>query len=288
MRTQHPSLLTATLLALLSTGSWAAESFSPSEFVISAPCPAIGVIDERQAPSSGLDPARIRVLSWNIQKSSNSGWEQDLRQLAFPSDLILLQEARLQADLMPVLENQSFGTFAPGYTTDTQDTGVMTLSTIGANSHCSLQHQEPWLRTPKATSVSYYKIDHNLTSLLVVNLHAVNFTFTAASLAAQLGDIASLIENHAGPVVYGGDFNTWSDARKEALNHSIAGLKLQKVGFTEDKRIRVLGNALDHLLVRGLQVLESQTYPVSSSDHNPISVTLALEPASNAEQTATL
>ena len=79
-----------------------------------------------------------------------------------------------------------------------------------------------------------------------------------------------------------------SDARKEALNHSIAGLKLQKVGFTEDKRIRVLGNALDHLLVRGLQVLESQTYPVSSSDHNPISVTLALEPASNAEQTATL
>ncbi len=288
MRTQHTFLLAPTLLAVLSTGSWAAESFSPSEFVISAPCPAIGFIDERQTPSSGLDPARIRVFSWNIQKSSNSGWQQDLRQLASPSDLVLLQEARLQADLMPVLDNQSFGTFAPGYTTDRQDTGVMTLSTIGASSHCSLQHQEPWLRTPKATSVSYYKIDQHMTKLMVINLHAVNFTFSAASLAAQLGDIASLIESHAGPVVYGGDFNTWSEARKEALNHSITGLNLQKVGFMEDNRKRVLGNALDHLLIRGLQVLESQTYPVSSSDHNPISVTLALEPAASAGQTATL
>jgi endonuclease/exonuclease/phosphatase (EEP) superfamily protein YafD len=132
--------------------------------------------------------------------------------------------------------------------------------------------------------VSYYNIDHNLTNLLVVNLHGVNFTLSADSLTAQLNDIASLIENHTGPVVYGGDFNTWSDARKEALNHSISGLKLQRVVFTDDNRKRVLGNALDHLLIRGLQVLESETHTVSSSDHNPISVTLALEPASPSGQ----
>jgi endonuclease/exonuclease/phosphatase (EEP) superfamily protein YafD len=288
MRLQHLPLLTVTLLAVSSAGSWSASAFTPGQFVISAPCPAFGLSAEGQTPSTGLNPDRIRVLSWNIEKSSNAGWQQDLRQLASPSDLILLQEARLQADLMPILDHQTFGAFAPGYATATQDTGVMTLSTIGASAHCALQHQEPWLGTPKATSVSYYKIDQNLTNLLVINLHGVNFTFNADSLIAQLDDIASLIGHHTGPVVYGGDFNTWSDARKEALDQSITDLRLQKVSFTDDKRTRVLGNPLDHLLVRGLQVLESHTYPVSSSDHNPISVTLALEPVSATGQAVSL
>jgi endonuclease/exonuclease/phosphatase (EEP) superfamily protein YafD len=288
MRLYPLSSLTIALLAALSNGAASAETIAPSQFVISAPCPAVGFASEHQTPSSGLNPERIRVLSWNIQKSSNPGWQQELQQLAFPSDLVLLQEARLQADVLPILDHQAFGTFAPGYATATQDTGVMTLSTIGASAHCALQHQEPWLRTPKATSVSYYKIDYNSTNLLVVNLHGVNFTLTADSLTTQLDDIASLIERHTGPVVYGGDFNTWSDARQDALKHSIKGLNLQRVAFTDDNRVRVLGNPLDHLLVRGLQVLESQTYPVSSSDHNPISVTLALEPASASDQTVAL
>jgi endonuclease/exonuclease/phosphatase (EEP) superfamily protein YafD len=291
MRLYPLSSLTIALLAALAalaSGTASAEATATSQFVISAPCPAVGFAIERQTPSSGLNPERIRVLSWNIQKSNIAGWQQELQRLASQADLVLLQEARLQADVMPILDHQSFGTFAPGYATATQDTGVMTLSTISASAHCALQHQEPWLGTPKATSLSYFKINQSLTNLLVVNLHGVNFTLTADSLTAQLDDIASLIERHTGPVVYGGDFNTWSEARKEALSHSIADLNLQGVTFTDDKRIRVLGNPLDHLLVRGLQVLESHTYPVSSSDHNPISVTLALEPVSSRDQTVAL
>lgn len=288
MRLYPLSSLTIALLAALASGTVSAEATATSQFVISAPCPAVGISSERQLPSAGLNPERIRVLSWNIQKSNTTGWQQELQRLASQADLVLLQEARLQADVMPILDHQSFGTFAPGYATATQDTGVMTLSTISASAHCALQHQEPWLRTPKATSVSYFKINQSLTNLLVVNLHGVNFTLTADSLTAQLDDIASLIERHTGPVVYGGDFNTWSEARKEALNHSINGLNLRSVAFTDDNRVRVLDNPLDHLLVRGLQVLESQTYQVSSSDHNPISVTLALEPASSRDKNVSL
>ena len=288
MRLLPLSSLTVALLPLLSTGSWSADVIAPSQYVISTPCPAFGIASEQQVPSAGLDPARISVLSWNIQKSSNPGWQQELQTLASPSDLVLLQEARLQAEVLSLLDKQAFATFAPGYATSTQDTGVMTLSTIGASAHCALQHQEPWLRSPKATSVSYYRIDQNSTNLMVVNLHGVNFTLSTGDLMTQLEDIARLIDHHHGPVVYGGDFNTWSDARKEALNLSITGLELQSVAFTDDQRTRVLGNSLDHLLIRGLRVLESQTYPVSSSDHNPISVTLALEPAFSAGHAGSL
>ena len=48
---------------------------------------------------SALDGSNIRLLNWNIQKYSQSGWAQDLRELALDSDLLLLQEATLEQGL---------------------------------------------------------------------------------------------------------------------------------------------------------------------------------------------
>jgi endonuclease/exonuclease/phosphatase (EEP) superfamily protein YafD len=281
-------LLALVLLAPLQNAVWAEEPTAHFEFEVSAPCPAITGDYAQVSSSPGLNPESFTVSSWNIQKSNNTGWQQELEQLASPSDLVLLQEARLQADLSPLQIGHSFATFAPGYATSTQDTGVMTLSTVTANQHCALTHMEPWLQTPKATSIGYYNIDQNTATLLVVNLHGVNFSFSASSLGEQLADVAALIELHEGPVVFGGDFNTWSQPRRNTLLASMAKLGLETVPFAEDHRITTFGYPLDHILIRGLAVVNSQSYTVNSSDHNPISVTLTLLPLSEPAETASL
>jgi endonuclease/exonuclease/phosphatase (EEP) superfamily protein YafD len=46
------------------------------------------------------------------------------------------------------------------------------------------------------------------------------------------------------------------------------------LNFDEDHRKRVFGQPLDHIYVRGLEVLEATTRDVDSSDHNPMSARL--------------
>jgi endonuclease/exonuclease/phosphatase (EEP) superfamily protein YafD len=227
--------------------------------------------------SGALDGNRIRLLNWNIQKSSQPGWRSDLRRFASQTDLLLLQEATLEENLHRAMDTHYHPLFAPGYRSGDSQSGVMTLSRVPALSHCTLSHQEPWLGTPKATGVSRFPLAGMEETLLVVNLHGVNFAFTSESLAGQLRDAGKLIAQHRGPVIFSGDFNTWSDERTLMLNEVMAGIELVALYFPEDHRVQVFGLPLDHIFVRGLRVVDSSSDSVISSDHNPIFATLALE-----------
>jgi endonuclease/exonuclease/phosphatase (EEP) superfamily protein YafD len=44
--------------------------------------------------------------------------------------------------------------------------------------------------------------------LLIVNVHAVNFTLGMARLREQLEAVADVLTSHSGPVLLTGDFNT--------------------------------------------------------------------------------
>jgi endonuclease/exonuclease/phosphatase (EEP) superfamily protein YafD len=44
----------------------------------------------------------------------------------------------------------------------------------------------------------------------------------------------------------------------------------------EDARTRFLGQQVDHLYVRGLEVVSASTPSVQSSDHNPVLATLRI------------
>ena len=67
--------------------------------------------------------------------------------------------------------------FAQGYQRDQLSTGVMTASRIAPLAQCSLTHYEPWLKSPKATSITEYALQGTDNTLLVVNVHLINFTF---------------------------------------------------------------------------------------------------------------
>ncbi len=276
-------LLTVSLLAALTlppltaVSSTSADRGSANRIVESTSCSTQTHTIEHHSVASGLDPRHIQVLDWNLQKADHPAFEADLASLSAGADLLVFQEARLQAEAINALSAYPYAVFAPGYTTTSQTTGVLTLSQTQPLFHCSLSHLEPWLRSPKATSVSYFAIEQSTRSLLVINLHGVNFTLGSVDFKEQLAASSRLIAAHSGPVIFAGDFNTWNAARKTALNDLASELELEAVAFADDQRVRVLGYAMDHILVRDLQVLASQVHPVQSSDHNALSVTLAVK-----------
>lgn len=223
-----------------------------------------------------LDAGEIRILSWNLQKSGSDGWREDFRRLSADTDLALIQEARLDSGLESVFGAGSHRQFAPGFTAFGMQTGVMTLSRAPAEAGCHFSEREPWLRTPKATAVSRYRLRDFTQSLLVVNLHAVNFSLGVAAFKRQLDAATETIASHDGPVILGGDFNTWSAQRVALLSDRVRSLELSPIALAEDARSRVFGRVLDHVFVRGLATVESRAVAVASSDHNPITATLRL------------
>ena len=80
-----------------------------------------------------------------------------------------------------------------------------------------------------------------------------------------------------GPVIFAGDFNTWSASRQAAVDDFMSEHGLGSIAFEPDLRSRAFGRALDHIYVRGMQAEFAQVIPVTTSDHNPLRVRLAIQ-----------
>lgn len=219
-----------------------------------------------------LDSSRISLINWNIQKTTQQGWHRDFEQLALDRDLVLIQEAALDERFLAAPSKAAYWSFARGY----KETGVMTFSSAQPSMHCSLLSWEPWLRTPKATNITEFALTDSDKTLMVVNIHAVNFTLGIAAFAQQIRSAYDIIEHHEGPIIFSGDFNTWRPERYQLLDNMLSQLGMDALGFELDRRKRVFGQYLDHIYVRDLEVVEAASLQVSSSDHNPMTVTLSL------------
>ena len=228
--------------------------------------------------SSGaeLDSTNIRLLNWNIQKQRNTDAADDLNALALDKDLVLIQEASLREEIINGVDSSKHWSFAPGYLLDGEVTGVMTLSTIKPLTQCSFVTLEPLLRTPKATSITEYALSETDMTLAVVNMHVVNFSLGLKAFREQIENVHHVLKSHNGPVILSGDFNTWRRQRMLILEQMTEDLGLSAVDFGDDNRVRLMGNLLDHLYVRGLSATDATTEVVNTSDHNPMSAILAM------------
>ena len=233
----------------------------------------------RNSASEGvpsLDPNSIRLVNWNVQKTSRPSWEDDYRVLAHGRDLVLIQEASLREDTIGDMDASKHWSFAPGYRSSNQVSGVLTLSSIKPLTQCSFVTLEPVIRTPKATSITEYALSESDVTLIVVNVHAVNFSLGLGAFRAQFDQIADTLSEHRGPLILSGDFNTWRARRMQIVDTIAEGLGLTPLEFEEDHRVRVLGRTLDHIYVRGLSAISADVSPVTTSDHNPMSATLSM------------
>ena len=177
---------------------------------------------------------------------------------------------------LPVSRNfgRLHSSFAEGFGIRDKLTGVMTLSDVRPIGSCEFAELEPVFRT--RTLVTNYPSTGMQETLLVINLHGVNFSMGLGALEAQLDEASHIIEQHHGPVIMSGDFNTWRRGRQDLVEDLMATHELHQVEFDADYRKRFLGWPLDHILVRGLEATHATTHDLASSDHNPMLVRLRL------------
>ncbi|MFA9208242.1 MAG: endonuclease/exonuclease/phosphatase family protein, partial [Yersinia sp. (in: enterobacteria)] len=149
--------------------------------------------------------------------------------------------------------------------------GVMTLAATHPVYCCPLREREPLLRLSKSALITVYSI-HDGRLLMVVNIHAVNFSLGVDVYSKQLEPIGEQIAMHRGPVILAGDFNAWSRQRVNALQRFAQTVGLAEVEFRADNRSRAFGRPLDFVFYRGLTLADASVLVTRASDHNPLLV----------------
>ena len=229
------------------------------------------------AHSRPLDSSNINVVNWNIQKRRNTAWVGELAEQMLGPDLLILQETVEANDSWQDIAPDHFASFAEGFGPDTAPSGVMTISAAQPLTECQLVAHEPWFGTRKATLITEYGLSDSDETLLVVNIHGINFALGVQDLANQFAQAKAVIEAHDGPVLFSGDFNTWRGGRQRVLEAMLHSLGLDALEYDVDHRKRFFGSPLDHIYVRGLTSEHATTMKSDSSDHNPMAVRLRLD-----------
>lgn len=216
--------------------------------------------------------AGFQILVWNIFKQQRAHWLSVLEQFGSSSHLMLLQEAQASPKLV------SFATRyyqtadqVPALGLPPHSCGVMTLATVHPLYCCPLREREPILRLTKSALVTIYPLPARQL-LMVVNIHAINFSFGTEVYNKQLRSIGDHISRHQGPVIMAGDFNAWSRSRIHALYRFIRKQGLKEVHFSDDHRRRAFGYPLDFVFYRHLNVRHASVQMTQASDHNPLLV----------------
>ncbi|MEA3411289.1 MAG: endonuclease/exonuclease/phosphatase family protein [Pseudomonadota bacterium] len=223
---------------------------------------------------------QFTLINWNMLKGRRGGWADDLVTHRGDGDLIVLQEAYLTDELRELLGRDNYRwKLATAFRLKEVDAGVMTASKVAPSGTCAQRSREPILKLPKSMLITEYRVGDGSRTLLVANIHSINFSLGTTAFSEQLRQLARNLSTHRGPVVVSGDFNTWSKARQRALDAALADAALFRIVFDQDKLKTVFGKPLDHVYYRDLDLMEFKAIPVASSDHNPMRVTFRLHPA---------
>jgi len=228
-------------------------------------------------PSRGLAADRIAILTWNIYKGQRTGWESDFLRFGRDKDIILLQETPLNDELQKLLQQRDlYWNLNSAFSYGGIETGVLIASSIEPSDSCGLRQNEPVIGLPKTILINRYTIDGSSKKLLVANVHGINITLGVGAYSAQFEALGKILQKHDGPLILAGDFNNWSEERMTIIDSLVEDLSLTVLPFDGEGRTLFFGDPVDHILFRGLEPVAHLVHPVTSSDHNPISVTFRL------------
>ncbi len=214
----------------------------------------------------------LKVLVWNIFKQQRADWLSVLQNFGKDAHLVLLQEAQTTPRLVQFATSHYLAADqVPAFVLPQHPCGVMTLAAAHPVYCCPLREREPLLRLSKSALVTVYPLSDE-TMLMVVNIHAINFSLGIDVYSKQLGPIGEQINLHEGPVIMAGDFNAWSRQRINALYRFARDMGLREVRFSDDHRRKAFGRPLDFIFYRALSVKHSVVLETEASDHNPLMV----------------
>lgn len=220
--------------------------------------------------SSALPPT-FEVLVWNVEKGKQKYlWSNDLDYLLLTNDIALIQEGMLDPFMTEVLNSHKeyCWDFAVSFIESAKSTGVVTGSVYKPSSSAFFRSpgREPILRTPKMATLTKYSLSNSNEELLVVNIHALNFVEDRFQEGQMVG-LEKIMSKHTGPIIFAGDFNSWTTRRRIVINRVIKSLGLTKVLFPNDTRTF----KIDYIYTRGLDLKFSRIHMgITSSDHHPL------------------
>ncbi len=227
------------------------------------------------------EKSEVNLLVWNIFKTDkkhfSKEWER-LKELEKP-DIAIFQEAIVNDGPFLCLERSDCDMAAAfEYDKDgvVQFSGVMTSSKYPILSGRTIHSdsREPFLKTPKSSLLSKIKIDGR--EVMIVNTHGINFV-TLNAFKIQIIELEKELMNFDGPIIWGGDFNTWAIGRIHILNNTISNLGMEAVEFENDHYIKkALGLKLDHVFSRGVTINKATAVRSRGSDHNPMVLNFSL------------
>lgn len=235
------------------------------------------------SPSKPLGPV-IRCLLWNILKAKRSRWKEDFTDLIADRDLVMLQEAVFNAPTDPIFQNSNRFEWVMARSFKDPlshiEHGVKTGSVARADErHFYLSpHAEPFSQTQKLLLTTLYPLLGSNAQLLVLNMHAINFV-GVRKYVEQLDQLTHALSAHTGPVIMGGDFNTWNPERLSHFHNVAMNAGLVEASMERKSRLSHMNQHLDHLFYRGLSVqLAASLGYYTSSDHAPITATFRFSP----------
>jgi endonuclease/exonuclease/phosphatase (EEP) superfamily protein YafD len=278
------------------------EFISVSEADAATPNVTVGSADLQSSvdhvgvlPSAKPDAANDTfVLSvWNIHKRSDDVAQDQLSRLAKGADVLAIQEALHDTPLPAHFLGYHASSFR--WSSLHAVNGVMTacleapLETQGLVSPA----REMGFTTPKSALVSQHSLRNGQT-LMLVNLHAMLTDVPASGFTDQLDQLVETCKDHEGPLVFCGDFNSWSLARGRRVRARMQFLGLQQVQLPDGVGTCIVPDGpfalfvgldptseLDHVFYRGLTVREAKWLPeLDASDHVPIRVVFGIEATS--------
>ena len=219
-----------------------------------------------------LASSRFHLITWNVHKGQDTGWQEDLERLSKQADFVLLQEATQHQNLSTF----STALFVSSFSFNELLSGVKTFTQTQPEWYCGGGVAEPIIQIPKVASVMNLPLEKG-NSLLLINVHLINFEWGISAYQAQLEQLFSFVENHQGPIIMAGDFNAWNEDRLNFVNNLIQKYGLDSVALSQDERVRFLGYPLDYIFTRGVKVVSATSEVVTSSDHNPLLMEFELE-----------
>ncbi len=229
-------------------------------------------------PDAIDNQGKLDLMVWNIHKQADPGWQQALSQFSQDKQLILLQEASLSSQLKEWVDLQDWGaSYVNAFKAFGVSAGVLNLASQMPIRACAYTSVEPWIMLPKSALYARYRLS-NGQDLVVINVHAINFTVGTKEFEQQIEQLEKAVKKHQGPLIAAGDFNTWSETRLEELRRITGSLGMKEVAFTPDNR-KVFLNDLpfDHVFYRGLAMVSASSPTTSASDHNPLLVSFRIE-----------
>ena len=219
-----------------------------------------------------LAASRFHLITWNVHKGQDTGWQEDLERLSKQADFVLLQEATQHQNLSTF----STALFVSSFSFNELLSGVKTFTQTQPEWYCGGGVAEPIIQIPKVASVMNLPLEKG-NSLLLINVHLINFEWGISAYQAQLEQLFSFVENHQGPIIMAGDFNAWNEDRLNLVNNLIQKYGLDSAALSQDERVRFLGYPLDYIFTRGVKVVRATSEVVTSSDHNPLLMEFELE-----------